>query len=564
MAHSNGYNGWSNGGSHGGRGGGQNGRSRSPPGPPNGTSIFDSSTPLAKGSSLQFFHEGNPADKGALLVQPSGSKQHTGRGPVLLLSHGWFDGTLHEEFNPTKYDEKVKSTWPVVMPANNVHFVDKTGWGKKGGAKPQPVRLVRHAANQPPALSIMLVRWSGPHAPWMDDDEPNDGDWGKYGSPASDEYMDALCRMGVLAHPKIADDEGLQCNAQIFQLYVSSSADMWEVQQMAPWLQSQMKGRKRTVFWMLWPAEWEDTGDPDFACYIERHAMFNAMRTLEGVGLQTGFPHPADQYELITSKTWMATLSVVPAACLPAGVMVSKGSAVRDLKLASEQALAGLHYIKRMNPYSVGPDEPPAPSVINKDGIKKGVVKLGWSWENRFVLTFNDATQLQARLKELLNVQGCTAQAALVQEWVDFDFEMRYYFLPPADWLPSGETVLEPTRFECNEWGERDEKGSAGTSRASFSKLSEEGVLKKWQGDKEAWDDARMKATKISQFCLSWLISANASPFPMIRLDFMMKRIGPGKARVYFGEYCEMGACCLGWVEGPPTIWRAAIDAAMR
>jgi len=575
MAHSNGGNAWGSyggsngysGGSQEGRGKGNNGRSRSPPGPLgvlNGISISSSATPVPKGTAVQFFHEGNPADKGALLVQ-CGSKQHSGKGPLLLQSHGWFDGVLHEDFDPKKYDAKLNSTWPFVMPAQSVHFVDKTGWGKRGGAKPQRARLVRNTTTKPPALSLAFVRWAGPHAAWMDDEEPNDGDWGKYGSPASDEYMDALTRLGILAHPKLEkDEEGVEANVQVFQLYVHSSSDMWEIIQQAPWISGQMKGKKRTCFWMLWPAEWEDTGDPDFACYIERHAMFMAMRALEGIGLATGFPHPADQYELITSKSWMATLSPVPAAHLPAAVLVSKGSAVRNLELAAQQALNGMHHIKKMNPYPVEAGEPAAPSEINKNGITKGVVKLGWSWENRFVLTFNSQTQLQARLKELLNVEGCTAVTALVQEWVDFDFEMRYYFLPPGDWLPSGDTPLQPTKIECNEWGERDEKGSAGTSRASFSKLSETGVLKKWEGDEAAWEDGKKKATEIAHFLLAWLISANSSPIPMIRLDFMMKRVGPGKARVYFGEYCEMGACCLGWVEGPPTIWRAAIDAAMR
>ncbi|CAK0825114.1 unnamed protein product, partial [Prorocentrum cordatum] len=34
-------------------------------------------------------------------------------------------------------------------------------------------------------------------------------------------------------------------------------------------------------------------------------------------------------------------------------------------------------------------------------------------------------------------------------------------------------------------------------------------------------------------------------------------------AQVVFGEYCEMGACCLKWEEGPPLIWQAALDRAL-
>ena len=36
----------------------------------------------------------------------------------------------------------------------------------------------------------------------------------------------------------------------------------------------------------------------------------------------------------------------------------------------------------------------------DKEGVTKGVVKIGFSWENRFVLQFTDLQQLQERLKE--------------------------------------------------------------------------------------------------------------------------------------------------------------------
>lgn len=189
-------------------------------------------------------------------------------------------------------------------------------------------------------------------------------------------------------------------------------------------------------------------------------------------------------------------------------------------------------------------------------------MKLGWSWENRFVVTFNSQSHLQARLKELMNQPGCLATYCIVQEWVDFDFEMRLYFLPEADW--PGEAPIEPKMIQCNAWGPSDDTKSVGVSRASFSKLSEEKVLSRWEGDAAAWAMAKEKAIKISQLLLAWLLSAEHQPVPSMRLDFMVKRLGPGKARVIFGEYCEQGACVLGWQGGPPTIWRACLDAALR
>ncbi|CAE8586493.1 unnamed protein product [Polarella glacialis] len=135
---------------------------------------------------------------------------------------------------------------------------------------------------------------------------------------------------------------------------------------------------------------------------------------------------------------------------------------------------------------------------------------------------------------------------------------MRLYFLPPDEWLPGQK--LEPTRVECNAWSGSMENGS----RRNFHKLSKEKVLADyWEGDSAAFKAAKKQAVHNAQFLIAWLRSLDAQLVPMVRLDFMCLRTGPGKVQVVFGEYCEMGACCLGWEDGPPTIWRAALDRAL-
>jgi len=310
------------------------------------------------------------------------------------------------------------------------------------------------------------------------------------------------------------------------------------------------------------PAEWEDCRGSDYAAYIGRHSFFGAMRACESVGIRTGFPHPADQYEQITSKEWMATLSLQPKAMLPAAAMVSKANILCDPKRAAKTALDALTYIRSANPFPIEDGGQAAPSVVNKDGARstfKGVVKLGWSWEARYVSIFKGEEDLGAKLTKMVTEPGCQASSAIVQEWVDFDFEMRLYFLPPHDWTPA--TKLQPTRIQCNAWSGSMENGE----RRNFHRLSKELVLKDyWKDDEEAWKSAKKQAVNVSQDLIAWLLLNNADPVPFIRMDFMLLRLGPGKARVVFGEYCEMGACCLGWEEGPPTVWRAALDAALR
>lgn len=514
---------------------------------------------LPAGHKLQFFHAADTSDYTAPLVSPTPYKN--GR-PLLLQSHGWLDGTLAEPFDACKLDPKDQATWPLVAPQQQLHFLNRVCKRPANAMDARRVRLIREPSKVPPALSLTFVRWNGETKDHKE--EANDGDWGQYGSPPSDEYMTALVEKGILAHPLLAD--GDMRDVEVFHLLVASSADVHNIAEYAPSLAKVLKGKHKTCFWMLWPGEWDEFDDPDYACYIERQCLFGAMRACEAKGLKSGFPHTADQFELITSKTWMATLSLDPGVRLPAGTLVTKQSIVLDPKAAATQALNTLAHIRHINPFRVGPDEPAAPSVANKDGIQKGVVKVGFSWENRFVLSFVGAKQLEQQLKKMMTQDGYNVSQCLVQEWVDFDFEMRLYFLPPQgeDWPPG--KVLEPTRIECNAWGDRNESREEvlGQSNGSFSKLSAEACVDKWKGDAEAWADAKKQAAELSQRLLAWLRAASSQPVPMIRLDFMVKRIGPGKARLHFGEYCEMGACCLGWKEGPPTIWRAALDAAMR
>merc|ERR1712183_187157 len=148
----------------------------------------------------------------------------------------------------------------------------------------------------------------------------------------------------------------------------------------------------------------------------------------------------------------------------------------------------------------------------------------------------------------MILAEGCVAQCCIVQEFVDFDFEIRLFFLPPSDWAP-GDAPLRPVRFEYNGWG-RPEAHKVD----SFKKLCRPKCVARWEGDEKALEAAQERAVEISQFLLAWLRAVHPNPFPMIRLDFMVRRLGPGRAQVVFGEFCEMGACCLAWGDGPPTI----------
>lgn len=174
-------------------------------------------------------------------------------------------------------------------------------------------------------------------------------------------------------------------------LFVGNSDDLKNVQANAGKIISKLSGPTRSSFWHLYPCEWDDFEEETFACYVERRALFSAMRACEAYGLQSAFPHPADLWELITSKTWMATLCAWPAARMPPATLVSRGSVVRSSQQAAADAVKALAHLRSINPSE---SEPPTASGQKEVG---GVVKLGWSWENRFVLGFWGEEHLRAR-----------------------------------------------------------------------------------------------------------------------------------------------------------------------
>lgn len=537
--------------------------------------------PIAKGPAVQYFHCADPNDNTARYLW-SGVKSKTPGGFNLLQSHGWLDcelmgGTSLEEAS-ARCQPGNPASWPRVLPRQDLLFTDRRAIQRPApqGAMPVHPSRLREAEHDPPRLSVLLARWGGKHKvgkEWGGEEDDGEGGWGDYGSPPCDWYISAMLREGVMRHPLVSGEvdaalpvsnrraeelTGL-LNVEVHSLFVGSSKGCAEIAKAAPFIEQKMQGVSKASFWMLWPGEWDDFPSADYAGYVQRHVLFDAMRACEASSIRSTFPHPSVLYEFITSKTWMATLSPYVESALPAAVIVNKDDYIRDPLQAARRALAGLEEIRAKNPFPKDGEEKPAPSVINRDRIRKGVVKLGWSWEARFVAFFDGEKQLAEKLKDLLIAEGCLAAEAVVQEWVDFDFELRLFFLPPADWTPA--TNIAPTRLEFNGWG-ASEKGSAGPG--CFLKLNQNKVLAKWQGDKEALDAAQERAIQISQFLLAHLFETHSEPVAMVRLDFMLHRIRPGKARVVFGEYCEMGACCISWQDGPPTIWRAALDYAMR
>ena len=62
----------------------------------------------------------------------------------------------------------------------------------------------------------------------------------------------------------------------------------------------------------------------------------------------------------------------------------------------------------------------------------KGVVKLGFSWEAMDVRKFEGEAELASALRELAEQNMSLGDTVMVQEWIDFDCELRLFFVEPV------------------------------------------------------------------------------------------------------------------------------------
>ena len=98
------------------------------------------------------------------------------------------------------------------------------------------------------------------------------------------------------------------------------------------------------------------------------------------------FPHPADLWEYITGKRWMATLAPQAATMrLPACVIATREEVLRGAEAAARTAVRGLEDLRRTNSALPWLAATGGPASVNSAGLTKGVVKLGWSWEAKYV-----------------------------------------------------------------------------------------------------------------------------------------------------------------------------------
>jgi hypothetical protein len=377
------------------------------------------------------------------------------------------------------------------------------------------------------------VRWGGEQA--VNPVTEGAGGWGTIGSTPSDNYINGL-------EDQIFNTLGP--TYEIVSVFFQNSEELSRIN--PPMLRHMLRGQHLGALYFMWPIAFQD--GHQFPAYVDRKHLWDLMVSMEGTGIATRFPHQSHLYRIFTSKEWTAQMCLHPLMHVPLTTQVSRQAIANNPEKAAENAIKALNNLSKSR--ASWNSKMNASQELKE--ISNGVAKLGWSWEAMDVTSWKSKADLQRALSSLGEQPGSFVDLVFVQEWVDFDVEMRH-FVVEAD-LTKPET-LKPKKIIYTVFKSKDE----GSFR-NFDRYDREKCLSTcFENDDAALADAERQAEELIVRWIEWL-QAQTHELPVVtRFDIMAKRTGPGTARITTGELTELGGCFLGWPEGPQTVFAAMI-----
>jgi len=277
------------------------------------------------------------------------------------------------------------------------------------------------------------------------------------------------------------------------------------------------------------------------------------MVQMEAAGVHTRFPHQSHLYKVFASKEWTAQTCLNPLLQVPLTTMVPRHSFASDPAKAAVNAVAALNNLaEARSAWNAKLSQPPKPKQISR-----GVAKLGWSWEAMDVTAWKSNKELEDALSQLGQQPGSLVDQVFVQEWVDFDVEMRHFMVEvdlndKQTWKPSH---IVYTVFKSKDDG----------SFRNFDKMDRKNCLVNcFENDEAALADAESQALDLIMMWCQWLQGQTHETPTVVRFDIMAKRLGPGKAAVTTGELTELGGCFLGWPNGAQVVFNAVLRSCFR
>lgn len=437
------------------------------------------------------------------------------------LQH-WYDWATGEHISVTKdphalmaesgiqhVRKRTKDAWkvPSRVPWTSNHLYPKCTEAGVGGCEV--------------AVSFIVFQWGAAKIP-IDYDAHS---WGeREGSTISNCFIRSFFRDSVL--PKVG------CDYEVLTLFIQQSDEFAKIS--PEFLLSLCRGRTICALYFLWPIQGlQSYGElqPTAAAYVEADLLFPLVQRMESSGIPTRWPHPLQLWKLLTSKEWMAQLCICEQFQIPLTTCISKGLVLRDPTKAAQMALETLSILKKDR---------------NLDGkMSEVVAKLGYSYEGVDVKMV-DGNQLAEALYFLLTQPNYTNGSVYVQERIQVSCEARCFLINGCI------QQMLYTRF-----GRIDAQGYV---REYEKESSGDRAKRDWfSDDNEAWGDAMQQIQRFSDRWNLWLLAQSAERTVSVRIDYLLERVSPGKARVWTGEVGELGYSTSGL--DPVLLFDAVVDS---
>jgi hypothetical protein len=461
--------------------------------------------------------------------------------PSIGRTDGWTEGVVSEEWRASSFDAATYQSW-VQIQWSHPRWYNRRGYRLDVSKAsmvtqrvlPGQIRLRDNAqeALERPVVSMLHVRWGGEYM--VDPVTEGVGGWGNIGSTPSDNYINGF------------DEHAFQALGPRYEthsVFIQNSAELSKV--MAPLVRPMLRGEYLAAFYFLWPIAFQD--GHEYSGYVERELLLQLMTGMEASGVKTCFTHPTHLYKVFASKEWTAQMCLVPDYCVPLTAMVPRSLIAHDPQRAGQVGLQALQKLAEARDAWAG--------TQSKSHIKKGVCKLGWSWEARDVMSWTNVEEIRQALAYLGEQPGSNVDHVFIQEWVDFDVEMRHFVVEPD---PNNHQTWRPRKIIYTVF-----QGNQGNCFRSFDRFDRAGAIEqKFQGDEAAMAQAEKLASQLIKYWMIWLQAQSAELPVCVRFDILAKRLGPGRAAVYTGELTELGGCFLGWQDGPKVVFRAMLRSA--
>jgi len=381
------------------------------------------------------------------------------------------------------------------------------------------VRLQGSQERPPPVLlSVLAVRWwdYASNAAWSDYSVTSDG--------LHRDLIDGPCGPACT----------LAGEFEVLSAFVGCDADLGRLSE--HWARAALRGANVVAWYLLWPQRSAAAGRAAGA--VGERQLFALCERLERVGIRSGWPHPAGLYRQLCGKLWLPQMSLSREHRVPPTTAVQRADVRCDAARAAEQAVDALLRLRREV-------WGPAAGGASREEFQ-GVAKLGFSWQGDDVLPFRGVGNLARVLRRLLEQRHSEQCLCLVQERVpDVVCEHRVLCFHDA---ARGSNCYRRERLwmKLKARGEHHSHQSA-CEVADFALTSArvlsdaEAADAAFGGDWGALRQARDAAEALVGRWLLWLSAAGADPAPVVRLDFLVSRGGPGGGPAAWT--CEVGEC---------------------